>query len=201
MRKKKSEEVVETSSVGFIKIFLGSMKSSKTSKLYEIIDQAKYRKKRVCLVRSSIDTREFVARFKDEDVDTIICKTMIEDGLLTKLRFYDIICIDEGQFIKGMEPICHLLALEGKEVYIAALSADCDMKPWDNMTVIIGMADYIEKLHGACEICGSNVSTFTWFTGDKTEQIHIGDGEYQALCRKCWDAAWKKKNTISRCQD
>jgi len=180
---------------GYVTLYLGSMRSSKTSKLFDVIDQANYRKLRHCLVRPTIDTRDFISRYKDIDTDIILCDKLTDEGLPTKLKKYDIICIDEGQFIEHLFYV-HNLALLGKEVYIAALNGDTEMRPWDNISNILPLVDYIERLSGVCEECGSNKSTFSYYTEIKTEQIIVGDGKYMALCRDCYNTFYREKMGI-----
>jgi thymidine kinase len=168
---------------GKVIAFLGSMKASKSSALFEQIDRAKYRKKSVCLVRPINDTRLFVSRKELTDVDTFVCNKLSE----INLNAYDIVCVDEGQFIQDIGQDSNLLANNGKEVYIAALNGDSDMKPWDNISSLIPYCDNIFRQSAVCDDCGDEYkATFSYFVGKKDSQITIGDNQYLALCRDCW---------------
>jgi thymidine kinase len=171
---------------GFIHLILGSMKSGKSSALYEQIDRAQYRKKKVCLLRPKADTREFVSRVKNLKVDTYSCDSINELYDTVNIDRYDIICIDEGQFIDGLGLDCNTLANNGKEVYIAALNGDSDLKPWKNISELLPFCDQIIRLSAICNDCGSSYdATFSYFDGVKNGQIVIGDNQYLALCRSC----------------
>jgi len=172
--------------MGSITLFLGSMKSSKTSKLFEVLDQAKYRKNvKSCLVRPELDTREFISRYgKILDNEILLCKFLLE--IEKELQKYDVICIDEGQFIFDLGPVSNKLALLGKEIYIAALNGDSDMNPWNSISNLLPFVDKIERFSGICENCGQKKATFSFHEGKKQSQTEIGDFKYKIYCRKCW---------------
>lgn len=172
---------------GKVVLYTGSMKSSKSAMLYDQIDRAQYRKKKVCLIRPNKDTRKFVCRKFNTEVDILRCDSISELYDSEDIDKYDIICIDEGQFIDDIGIESNQLAKEGKEVYIAALNGDSDLKPWKNVSELLPYCDDIIRLNAVCDECGSsNTATFTYFNGKKDNQIVIGDGEYYALCRRCW---------------
>ena len=185
--------------IGFITLYTGSMKSGKTSKLFEVLDKAKYRKGiKSCLVRPIIDDREFIGRqYKSgEGYQVFTCRFLLE--IKEVLKEYDIICIDEGQFLLDLGPMSNELALMGKEVYIAALNGDSEMKPWDSVSNLLPFVDYIEKFSGVCEECGkARRITFSFFTKKKTDQTIIGDGEYKIYCRECYKKLSDIKNDSS----
>jgi thymidine kinase len=172
-----------------INLYLGSMKSSKTSKLFEILDQAKFRKdiKKRCLVRPSIDNRMFITRGikTSGEYDELSCKNLLE--IKDKLKNYNLICIDEGQFIEDLGVICNELSLRDIEIYIAALNGDSDMKPWNAISNLIPFVDSIERVSGICENCGKKGATFSSYNGKKENQTEIGDKKYSIYCRKCWN--------------
>ena len=181
---------------GSVTLFLGSMKSNKSSALMDIIDKAKYRKKKCILIRPQADTREFVSRKGDEEVEILITDKLTNEGIPSKLQNYDIICIDEGQFISDLNYV-HFLALKNIEIYIAALNGDAEMKPWTAISETLPFVDKIKRFSGICEDCGTNTSTFSFYTAIKTEQIVIGNGEYKIYCRECWQKHYNEKMGIA----
>jgi len=182
---------------GTINLYLGSMRSSKTSKLFEVLDKAQFRRNiKSVLVRPDIDTRNFVSRYKgyfNENTRIIECGKLLKD-IKIQLELFDVICIDEGQFIEDIGIVCNELALNGKEIYIAALNGDSELGSWDAISNLLPYTDYIERLSGICEECGKNKTTFTFFTGNKKSQVVIGDGEYKIYCRECYQKCLEKKN-------
>jgi thymidine kinase len=170
---------------GKFSLVLGSMKSGKSSFLIDKADRAKYRHKKVCIVRPSTDTREFISRTKNINVD-IIQYPIPTGKTFDILSQYDIILFDECQFVKDLGILGHGLALDGKEVWAAGLNGDSDMHSWPEISEAIPYADNIKRISGVCENCGNDESTFSWYDGKK-DKIEIGDGKYRALCRSCWE--------------
>lgn len=170
-------------------LYLGSMKSNKSDKLFDIIDKAVFRKKKCCFVRPAVDSRQFLSRTNKNiqlqyDIKVTDDLAKIFDTLLE----YDIICIDEAQFFNDkLGFVCHNLALQNKEIYITALNGTSEMEAWTTVNYLIPYVDKIERLSGVCEECGSNESTFTFYKETKTNQIAVGDEEYSILCRKCYE--------------
>jgi len=175
---------------GTITCFLGSMKSSKTSELLKVLDQSKFRSdvQYACLIRPQLDTRDFVSRTvkTDNSYDVLTCSRFLME-IYSQLSKYSLICIDEGHFLLDLGPVANRLALQDKEVYIAALNGDSDMRPWDSISNLIPYCDYIERTSGVCECCGKNKPTFTFYKGVKDGQIVIGDTSYNIYCKSCWE--------------
>jgi thymidine kinase len=185
---------------GSITLYLGSMKSFKTSELFKVLDNSKYRKVKSCLVRPKIDNRKFVSRYEDKLSinDNIIITNTIE-SISKNLLEYDVICIDEGQFIPDIGPMSHQLALSGKEIYIAALNGDAEMRSWESISELLPFVDNIKRFSGICDECKKKTTTFSYFTQRKSHQIEIGDGSYKILCRDCHNKLTKIRDEIE-CQ-
>jgi len=169
-----------------ITLYLGSMKSSKTSRLIEVLDKAQFRWGiKSVFVRPQIDDRSFISRYDNQiKSDILVCKKL--NDIIEKLKNYHIICIDEGQFFEDLGPICNELSLKDIEIYIAALNGDSDMKPWESISNCLPYVDEIYRLSGVCENCGKLRTTFSFHEGIKSK-IEIGDEKYKIYCRKCWN--------------
>ena len=173
-----------------ITLFLGSMKSSKTSKLLEILDKAQYRWGiKTVFVRPDIDNRKFLSRYNYIKSNILTCKKL--NDVIEQLKNYNLICIDEGQFLDDLGPVCDELSLKGIEIYIAALNGDSDMKPWQSISECIPYVDNIERLSGVCENCGKLRTTFSFYEGKK-DKVEIGDSKYRIYCRECWNEISKR---------
>ena len=179
--------------IGSITAFLGSMKSGKSGLLYQQIDKARYRKSSICLVKPKIDTRDFTARIEvyGTNVDTYYCNELME--IYHTIIKYDIICIDEGQFIPDIGICCDQLALRDKEIYISALNGTAEMEPWESISKLLPYCDNIIRCSAVCEECGkAHKATFSWYPEFK-EKVVIGDVVYKVLCRDCWHKLNKEK--------
>lgn len=170
---------------GFVKLFTGPMFSGKSSLLFSEIDKAIIAKIPVCLVRPKVDTRDFLIHGKKE---TGTCDVYSVDDL-SQVPYdqYDIICVDEGHFLKSLEE-CFLWANNGKKVFIAVLNGDRFQKEWETVRRIIPLVDDITFLKAVCSRCGSYEAAFSYKEGDaNTGQLNIGGSaeKYTALCRDC----------------
>ena len=81
-------------------------------------------------------------------MNSIECKYLFES--FDKLKQYDIIGIDEGQFFPDLVEICQKLVLLKKVVIVAALNADYKMEPFPNVSKLISKADKIKLLKAYC---------------------------------------------------
>jgi thymidine kinase len=180
---------------GEFRLILGSMKSGKSSVLINDIDQYKYADKKSVLIRPVSDTRNILSR-KGEAVDADIIKCSNLNDVWDDLQKYDVICIDEGQFIKDLGYNCNRLANEGKIVIVAALAGSSELTAWPEISEALPYADYIEKVDAVCEKCKDNTKpTFTFFCGSKKPgEVIIGDSQYKALCRDCWKKETERPN-------
>jgi len=77
-------------------------------------------------------------------MNSIECKYLFES--FDKLKQYDIIGIDEGQFFPDLVE----LVLLKKIVIVAALNADYKMEPFPNVSKLISKADKIKLLKAYC---------------------------------------------------
>jgi thymidine kinase len=70
------------------------------------------------------------------------------------VRNYDVICIDEGQFVDDLQEVCSELAdVYNKQIVIAALNGDFNRKIFKSIANIIPHCETITKLDAICHIC------------------------------------------------
>jgi thymidine kinase len=163
------------------------MKSGKSTKLIQELDKHYYAKKKCLLLRPLIDSREDTSRFAvlPNYIKVRKIAELKEFCSMTDSGEFDVVGIDEGQFFPDLDFV-NVLA-SAYEVYVAALHATSEAKPWPSVQSIIPVVDDIEFCHAVCEECGAKAA---WvFNGNKNETIKIGDSEYKALCRTCWGKA------------
>lgn len=173
-----------------ITLVLGSMKSSKSAYILDQMEKDFYKKKKNVLVRPETDNRDFFTRKSNTKVEAIFTKGISE--IRDKLREYDCIYVDEGQFINDLEVLASP-EFEDKEIVIAALSGDSDMEPWFPVSRMIPKVDYIKKLDAVCDNCHKERPTFTYYDGVKTSKVVVGNVFYKALCRQCYNKLTAKK--------
>lgn len=177
-----------TYSNGLIEVITGPMFSGKTEELIKRINILQYAKIKTLIVKPAIDTRwdkfKMTSR-SGSTIKTAACKN-IED-ILEKFGKdkYDAIAIDEVQFFdEGITTLIRDLASKGIRVIVSGLDQDFLGNPFKSMPQILAIADIVDKQQAVCNRCG-NAATMTFRLTDDTEQVAIGDKEYEPRCRKC----------------
>jgi thymidine kinase len=112
-------------------------------------------------------------------------------SMMSTLRQFNHVYIDEGQFFSDIGVCARELAKEGIHVTIALLNCSHDGKPWKCMEEI-GPCENILLLKAGCEKCKANTAIYSHkLTG--VEDLMDTASEYEPLCRKCYN----KKITTS----
>ena len=172
---------------GRIELIVGPMFSGKSTRLIGVIRKFTYKAKKTIMVKYFADKRftekSEVVTHDLLKYDSIECKNLREH--LDKLKNYDIIGIDEGQFFPDLAEVCEELALMKKTVIIAALNGDFRMEPFPVIAKIIPKADKIKLLKAYCFNCHKD-ARFTLRIVQSNETVLIGAGEaYKPACREC----------------
>lgn len=146
---------------GFIHIVTGGMFSGKTEELIRIVKRAKIAKQKVMVFKPAMDIRydenDVVSHSKNYFRATPLEK--IQDLYQFDLSDVDLIGIDEAQFFgDDIVEICGQLANNGKRVVIAGLDLDYRGVPFGPMPRLLAIAEYVEKMHAICTVCGNPAS-------------------------------------------
>lgn len=172
-----------------IVVITGPMKSGKTKKLIQLYKIISIQNNlNPIMIKPSIDNRFSQDKVVSRDGDSIQCynvrslKDIIDIFALEKINN---IFIDEFQFIKGN--INQLLEIKNKDVnlYISGLERTSELKPFKIMKDALKIADVKVYLTGKCQMCG-NPSEYTYYKGNKTNNILIGDDCYLTVCKSCY---------------
>ena len=178
--------------MGDINVYAGPMKCGKTQEILNEYKRQLIAGKNVKMFKPSIDTRtakNVVASRNGIDIPAISIDT------ISDIEKYDadVYCIDEFQFLKGDVNIIQTLADSGKKFFIAGLNLTSEKKPFGKMADLLCIADNIQMQNAICDNCKNENAVFTYFKGGKNKEIVIGDKEYLALCRKCYDIISKRQ--------
>lgn len=68
-------------------------------------------------------------------------------------------------------------------------------KPFGPMPELLAIADQVEKKVAICNDCKRENATISFYLGNKTEDIVVGNHEYIVLCRECWKKRMSRKET------
>ena len=172
---------------GKIELILGPMFSGKSTRLIEIIRKSVYQAKKSIMVKLYADKRysekSEVVTHDLIKYDSIDCKQLRDS--FDKLKNYDVIGIDEGQFFPDLVEVCEELALLKKTVIVAALNGDFRMEPFPVIARLISKSDKIKLLKAYCFHCHKDAK-FSLRIVQSNETVLIGAGEaYKPACREC----------------
>ena len=172
---------------GKIYLIIGPMFSGKTTRLIESIRKYTYKAKKTIMIKYHADKRySDKSEIVTHDLikyDSIECQNLSD--YFEKLKNYDVIGIDEGQFFIDLVEICEKLALLKKIVIVAALNADFRMEPFPVISQLISKADKIKLMKAYCFNC-HNDANFSLRIEESNETVLIGAGEaYKPACRDC----------------
>ena len=193
---------MEPLQVGELYLVLSMMFGGKTTYLLRVLEAAGRAVK--CLYinhssdkRSSDPYSTHNALFSGS-VNTKINATFIQitnfDELSDEyLSQFKVVCVDEGQFFKGLVDFClKLVEKMGCKVYVAALSGTYERKLFGEIGDLIPLVDDIIPLRDTlCQPCSEKGSMkdalYTHRKVNSThEVIEIGSDNYMPVCRSCY---------------
>lgn len=147
---------------GILEIVTGSMFSGKSEELIRRVRRAKYAKQKTVVFKHAIDKR-----FEDDDVNIISHgRDRIEAILASNTEEMDdyleanpdikVVGVDEAQFFgEGVVEFCEKYVKLGKRVIVAGLDMNFRGEPFHPMPRLMAIADYIDKFHAICTVCGN----------------------------------------------
>lgn len=179
-----------------LELILSGMFAGKTTELIRRIRRYKIAKKNCLVIKYSKDIRystDGIATHDklvlgSPDVDCISCS----DNQLCELNIdelstsYDVIGIDEVQFLHGVTEFCDKLANLGLIVIAAGLSGTFERKPFGEIPNLIAIADKITHLTSVCVKCGQDGVYSKRLTSETDVELIGGSEAYVASCRKCF---------------
>lgn len=172
---------------GKIELIIGPMISGKSTRLIGQIRKYTYKAKKTIMIKFFADKRysekSEVVTHDLLKYDSIDCKNLRDH--FEKIKNYDVIGIDEGQFFPDLVEVCEELALMRKTVVVAALNGDFRMEPFPVIANLIPKADKIKLLKAYCFKCHRDAK-YTLRIVQSNETVLIGAGEaYKPACREC----------------
>jgi thymidine kinase len=176
-----SEEIM-----GNINVYSGPMKCGKTQQVLNEYKRQLITGKKVIMFKPNVDTREGADIVKTRN-GIGVPSIGIDD--ISELKKYDadIYCIDEFQFLTGDVSLIQNMADNGKSFYISGLNLTAEKKPFGKMNDLLCIADNVNMLTAICSNCKNENAVYSFFKGNKDQEIVIGDEEYMPLCRHCYE--------------
>ena len=195
----------ETCEGGSIEVICGSMFSGKSEELIRRVRRVQIARKKVEIFKPIIDNRYHVQYIYSHNGSKVEanCIENSKEILKKTNQDSDVIAIDEAQFFdEGIIQVCQLLADKGKRVIIAGLDQDFRGEPFGPMPKLLAIAEYVDKLHAICMVCGKPATRTQRLVNGKPANyndptILIGAKEsYEARCRQHHQVTNKKKEII-----
>jgi thymidine kinase len=177
---------------GSIEVITGSMFSGKTDELIRRLRRATIARQKVQVFKPAIDNRyseEKVTSHAGSDYSALPVQRAAE--ILDNLkRDTTVVAIDEAQFFDDQViSITQRLADRGVRVIVAGLDTDFRGEPFGPMPVLIAQAEFVDKLHAICMVCGESASRTQRLVNGKPARyddpvVIVGASElYEARCR------------------
>lgn len=161
------------------------MFSGKSDLLLEEYDK-KYHKSKTILFKPLIDTRDFgvVKARNGKEIKAVLINDLseIKKNLNNEITT---IFIDEANFLTG--DICELLDLtvnQDLDIFISGLNLTSEQKLFGIMPDIIAIANEIVIKTASCNDCNRD-AFYTYYDGNKSDEILVGNENYIALCSNC----------------
>ena len=183
----------ETCNSGSIEVICGSMFSGKSEELIRRIRRVQIARKKVEIFKPMIDNRYEVQYIYSHSGSKLKANCIAESVDILKIikKDTDVIAIDEAQFFnQDIVEVCQSLADNGKRVIVAGLDQDFRGEPFGCMPQLLAIAEYVDKLHAICMVCGKPATRTQRLVNGKPADYHdpiilIGAKEsYEARCRQ-----------------
>lgn len=174
--------------IGWIEVVCGSMFSGKTEELIRRLRRAVIAGKSVEIFKPHIDNRYHMDDVVSHDKRSIKSTPVSHSqNILMLASDIEVVGIDEAQFFDDHLPeVCNQLARQGTRVIIAGLDMDFSGKPFGAMPQLMGIAEYVTKLHAICMQCGAPAQ-YSYRLTSSSQQIELGEQDiYEPRCRHCF---------------
>jgi thymidine kinase len=181
---------------GWIEVISGVMFSGKSEELMRRVRRSLIARKRVQVFKSHLDDRYAggVYAVGSHDGRTIDAVPVDSSHQIT-LRLdpqAQVVAIDEVQFLdRGIVELCNGLAQRGRRVIVAGTDIDFRGEPFGAMGDLMCVAEFVDKLHAICVLCGAPATRNQRLIDGKparydSPQVMVGGAEaYEARCRAC----------------
>ncbi|MEM8931457.1 MAG: thymidine kinase [Acidobacteriota bacterium] len=174
-------------STGHVEAIVGCMFSGKSEELIRRLRRAVIGRQRVQVFKPAADTRADGVLSRDNRSLAAIAVSSSHEMRQRLHWSVQVVGIDEAQFFdEGLARLIVEMANAGIRVIVAGLDMDFRGEPFGPMPRLLALAEYVDKLHAICVRCGAPAQ-FSQRTAGGDEQVQVGDDEYEARCRRCFE--------------
>ncbi len=185
-----NSRVREEPASGRIEVITGGMFSGKSEELVRRLRRAVIGRQAIQAFKPAADTRDETGRLVTRDdraleAETVVDSAQLRERLRPETR---VVGIDEAQFFDpGLVDVASELADRGLRVIVAGLDQDYLRRPFGVMPALLAVAEYVDKVHAVCVVCGGPAHYSQRIAGGR-EQVQVGDvDDYEARCRDCFE--------------
>lgn len=169
-----------------IKTFTGPMHSGKTEHMLDVYNGI-YNKECIKVFKPLKDTRDFcIMKSKTYDIEVpAIGIDRFEEILEHIDEKTRTIFLDEVQLMDGnLSVLSYLSIAEDMDIYLGGLNQTSEQEPFLLMPMVLSISDKVENIPASCYDCGRE-ATLTYYEGEKSDAIKVGDAGYFPLCNRC----------------
>ena len=175
---------------GRIEVIAGGMFSGKSEELLRRLRRALIARQQIQVFKPAADDRDPPGVVVTRDHREVAAESVGGTEELRRRLHEDVqvVGVDEAQFFDlGLVELVTELADRGVRVIVAGLDQDYQRQPFGPMPAILGLAEYVDKMHAVCVRCGGAAHYSQRISGG-SEQVQVGDtGSYEARCRACYE--------------
>jgi thymidine kinase len=173
-----------------LEIIIGSMFSGKSTELIRKYNNYNIKYNNIIVITSILDNRytidNCISTHRQEKIKAVKLKNLydINKDLYNKSSY---IFIDESQFFNDLESFVKKSLNDNKNIILAGLNGDINLKPFTNITNLIPYAHKIIHLTSICHLCKTYEKGFIHYKINKknNDRICIGGlDNYNVLCLK-----------------
>jgi thymidine kinase len=170
-------------------MIVGCMNAGKSSELIRRIERARLAYLPTIIIRPATDTRSKPNCVESRNGRTSQAIVVSEAKEILKYSSQAVVIgLDETQFFG--DDICDIaiaLLNQKKKLIASGLDLDYMGKPFGPVPKLLAIADRVDKLLAVCRKCGSDFACRTQRLVHSSEQILVGDAQYEARCIHCFD--------------
>lgn len=180
---------------GRIEVIAGVMFSGKSEELLRRVRRAVIAKRCVQVFKSHLDDRyRGIYAVTTHDGLTVEAHPIDSAGEIARRvrEATEVVAVDEVQFLdEGIVDVATALADRGVRVILAGTDTDFRGEPFGAMPELMAVAEFVDKLHAICVVCGEEACRNQRLIDGKpavyaSPTIMVGGSEsYEARCRRC----------------
>ena len=179
---------------GTLDVYAGPMYAGKTSSLLKRVLWLDHQQHKVLVLKPAKDNRYAEEQIVTHNQLSYPCISFTDFGEIAD-RFnikpynYHTVFLDEIQFMNSKEALAtvEMWLRDGVNVIACGLDQDSRGIPFETTSMLMGLADCVEKIRANCTVCGRD-ATKTYRVKAQGDRIQVGSiGMYEPRCIEHWE--------------